>query len=534
MTVISKAFLAAWLSLFALPADALDSDISESMSLSPELHFLASTRNVREQQKFAAAIFALPWQRPDCPLLKLMIPSGVAAIVVLCAFALLRRQAKSIELAEWIRLLILLPQYICLVGSTIIVIDSYELAERVGMAPGDSGQLVGLNWLGAALGFFTVWFALRQDPMIWRKQAKTICGSGLLVNIMGILLYVYGVHNVVYPGSNDVVLWIIKSARILGGFGQGVVAQFMVVTIQSLTAKADMGDQMTRVFVVNALGVGSGPVFAAGAHILAACPSKNFSLVVAPLVQLVFSCGCLFALVALFPDMKQVELPEEPTIQSTTSGTSSAVTSDIDGPSSVKRRQILIASCIILFVLRNFVASGVEVGSALLLEREFSLDRRLVGVAVGITFMAVIPVKIVHQSLKDSLTIVGWFRIFACLAFSGTMLLFQAVSQMMPGAAALLLGDAIIFPSAFMADGLSYGVLMVNVFPDGSLLDKNHSALFCNVLGMSIGRLSGPWLARYQLELLGPAGQNRYALGQMLACAVIVLVFEVGVRPRIK
>merc|ERR1712023_230487 len=100
----------------------------------------------------------------------------------------------------------------------------------------------------------------------------------------------------------------------------------------------------------------------------------------------------------------------------------------------------------------------------------------------------------VHASFKDSLSTVGWFRCFACLALAGTMLLFQAASTVMPGAIALLIGDALIFPSAFMADGLSYGVLMVNVFPDGSLLDKNHSALFCNVLGMSVGRLCGPWL----------------------------------------
>merc|ERR1719310_1046669 len=162
------------------------------------------------------------------------------------------------------------------------------------------------------------------------------------------------------------------------------------------------------------------------------------------------------------------------------------------------------------------------------------MDRRLVGLAVGATFMVAIPVRMLHQQFKDSLSTIGWFRVFASLALAGSLLLLRVVSAVVPGGAAILLGDSIIFPCAFLADGLCYGVLMVNVFPDGSALDKNHCALYCNGLGMGLGRLLGPWLARYQLEVLGRTGQDTYAISQMLACGLALAVFEVGIRPGIK
>jgi len=465
----------------------------------------------------------------DCPLLKLTTPLMIAAFAVMCALIWLYRQTKTIELVEQVRLLILFPWIGCMVGSTIIVIDSAELAEKVGMAPGESGQLVGLNWLGSGIGFFAVWLILCRDPMIWCKKAKTLCGSGIVVSILGCFLYIIGVHTTESGASRVSASLTVKVARILGGLGQGTVGQMMVVTVQSVTAKSDMAQQMTRVFAINAFGAGSGPVLAAGGHFLAACPSKNFSLVLAPSMQLLLLVGCLLAVVVLLPDMSQLELPDSPTMQSTTLGTC-----DMDELSSVKQRKILIVSCVILFVLRSFVVSGVEVGSALLLERDFGIDRRFVGVAIGITIMVAMPVKVLYQRVNDSLTTVGWFRVFATLALAGTMLLFQAAGQVVPKGAALLLADAIIFPAIVLADGISYGVLMVKVFPDGSFFDKNTSAALCNVLGMSFGRLSGSWLARYGLEALGSVGQNRYAFGQTVACAVTILVFEVGVRPGIK
>jgi len=460
-----------------------------------------------------------------CPLSNLLMPIGLMALATLLAIVAFGRQVQASELAEKIRLCILLPQFVCLLGSTIIVIDSYELAKKVGMAPGDSGQLVGLNWLGAAVGFLTVWYALRQDSMIWRKRPLSICGSGLLINIIGSIAFAYAAYMAESGGSTTSALLLLKVARVLGGYGHGLVAQFMVVTIQSVTSKVDMGDQMMRVFAVNAVGVGSGPVLAASAHFLAGCPSGDLSLVLAPVVQSMLSCGSLLAVLNLFPDMSPLELPDQLDPK--------AISATENAEEAMGYRRILIVCCIVLFVLRNFVASGVEVGSSLLLERDVGMDRRLVGIAVGITFLFVVPAKLVHQSFKDLLSTEGWFRTFACVALAGTLLLYRPISHLVPGAAALslLAGDALIFPAAFLADGISYGILMTKVLPDGSILDKNHASLFCNVLGMSLGRLSGPWLARYSLEALGSDAQNIYALGQTLACAAIILIFEIGVRP---
>merc|ERR1719487_18802 len=103
---------------------------------------------------------------------------------MLCVVLSLGYYVRSSELAEGVRCMILLPQFVCLVGATIIVIDSYEIAELAGMAPGDSGQLVGLNWAGAAVGFTCVWAGLRQNPKLWRELPLTILGGGLFVNVV--------------------------------------------------------------------------------------------------------------------------------------------------------------------------------------------------------------------------------------------------------------------------------------------------------------------------------------------------------------
>lgn len=533
-------FLALWLLLAALPAEASDRSTRQPVALTPELNFLSLAQSAQKQQKLTAPVLVSPQLHGlsaftnagvACPLLKLMIPVTVAIVAVMCSLIWLYRQVQANELVEQVRICILYPWIGCMVGSTIIVIDSAELAKKVGMAPGESGQLVGLNWLGSGIGFLLVWFALCRDPMIWRKKAKTILVSGVLVNILGCLLYISGVYEAESGASKVATSWTLKGARTFGGFGQGIVAQMMVVTIQSVTSNDDMADQMTRVFTVNAVGVGSGPILAAAGHFLADCPHNTFSLVLAPTMQLVLFCGCLFAVVGWLPDMSKLQLPVAPTRQVSPGGTAIA-----EEPTSVQRRKILITSCIILFILRSFVVSGVEVGSALLLERDFGIDRRVVGVAIGLTIIVVLPVKLLYQikPIKNSFTTGGWFRIFVTLALAGTLLLFKEASQVIPEGVALLLADAIIFPSIVMADGISYGVLMVEVFPDGSLLDKNNSALLCNVLGMSFGRLSGSWLARYSLEALGSVGQDRYAFAQMLACAVALLIFEAGVRPGMK
>lgn len=483
-----------------------------------QLHYL--------EQPSPETWMSLLFQSEACPSSSVLVPVCLAAACIAAVFVTLQRRVKSDDctLAESVRLLILLPQFVCLLGSTIIVIDTFDLAKTAGMGPGDSGQLVGLTWAGAGLGFASMWFLLRQRPLIWKELPRPICATGLFVNILGNLLYLYGVYTVERGASGLDAVRLLKTARFVGGLGQGLVAQFMVVTIQSVTASADMGDQMTRVFFVNALGIGSGPVLAAIGHALAGCPSNDFSFLVAPSMYLVFVVGTLLIVIALFPDTTCLELPE----------TSSSEAGAADDERSIMQRKILIMACICLFVLRSFVTSGVEVGSALLLERDFGMDRKLVGVAVGATFMAVIPVRMLYQVFKEGLSTIGWFRLFASSAIAGTLLLSRQASALMPGGAAILLADCIIFPAAFLADGLSYGVLMVNVFPTGSLFDKNNSALFCNALGMALGRLSGPWFVRYQLEALGRAGQDRYALGQMFACMATLLIFEAGVRPGMK
>eukprot|EP00929_Paragymnodinium_shiwhaense_P006998 TRINITY_DN110955_c0_g1_i1.p1 TRINITY_DN110955_c0_g1~~TRINITY_DN110955_c0_g1_i1.p1 ORF type:complete len:544 (+),score=68.72 TRINITY_DN110955_c0_g1_i1:98-1729(+) len=508
----------------------------------------ASSTNADTIRKYAAEVHVKPeaerWPSHDsaaqrvqlllemsksCPLGNLFIPAGVAAIVIFGVLLRLGYYMRDQDLAEGVRCMILLPQFICLVGSTIIVIDSYELAELAGMAPGDSGQLVGLNWGGAALGFTAMWAVLRQRPMVWRECPKSILAVGLSINLLGVSLYLYGVHLVEIGKTGASPIHLLKAARLIGGVGQGLVAQFMVVTIQTVTSKADMRDQMTRVFFINAIGVGAGPIIAGLSHYLAACPAGNFSFKVAPMVQLTLTLAGLVAVLQLFPSMEALVLPE-----SSAPPASATAEDDVDNSALLRRRYLLIAACVAVFVLRNYIASGVEVGSALMLERDYSMDRRVVGLAIGMTFMAAIPVRMLYEQFKDSLSMIGWFRVFACFAIVGAAFLLRGVSQLLPGGAAILMGDSIIFPCAFLADGLSYGVLMVNVFADGSLLDKNHCALYCNGLGMGVGRLCGPWLARYQLEVMGHSGQDSYALAQMLACALSLVIFELGIRPGIK
>jgi len=461
-----------------------------------------------------------------CPAVRLAFPLAAAALATAAGLVLVFRHVRASEAAEAARTCVLLPQFVLIMGSTIVVLDSYMLAEAAHMGPGESGQLVGLNWLGAGLGFVSMWAALRQRPALWKEQPRAICVGGLCLNALGVLLYLLGARAIESGAAGEAAAVFVKGARFLGGIGQGVVAQLMVVTVQSLTPSADMGVQMTRVFFVNTVGIGSGPVIAAGAHALTFCPPEQASFVSAPAVQLIVSLGALLAVVALFPDISSEALPDQPGGEAPKPGAEEG--------EDLRRRRLLIMCCAVIFLLRNLVVSGVEVGTALLLERDFGFDRRLVGFLVGATFFVAFPVRSAHQRLRERLSLLGQFRLFAGLAALGCLLLLRPVSLVLPHGVALLLADSVIFPCAFLADGLSYGALMQNVFPEGSLLDKNHSALWCNLLGFGAGRLGGPWMARWHLEALGSAGQDRYALWQLLACVAALAIFESGVKPGLK
>jgi len=120
------------------------------------------------------------------------------------------------------------------------------------------------------------------------------------------------------------------------------------------------------------------------------------------------------------------------------------------------------------------------------------------------------------------------------LSIMGTFLLFSfACPGGRHGGWVLLLGDAILFPTLFLGDGLSSGLLMMSqhLCPAGSWLDANHIMLYRGLMVAGMGRTLGPPSARMQID---NGGQNSYAFQQFALAVVYLMIFELGMAPRVK
>mmetsp|Transcript_16302 Transcript_16302/g.56914 ORF Transcript_16302/g.56914 Transcript_16302/m.56914 type:complete len:545 (-) Transcript_16302:136-1770(-) len=424
----------------------------------------------------------------------------------------------------------MVPQLIALLSFTLMILESYSLCEAMDKSAAFSGFLIGLYQLFVPVGNGFLYILLRRSPRLWKHRPRAILSVSLLGMIVGALLYMWGCMYAgqsgaqeFFEGGPEAVLMALGASRVVSGFCAGVINQLNSVSILHLAPKEERPELTTRLYLANMVGIGGGPAMAAAASAtldaLGVGAARSFGQ--AGALQAAAAGAALLAVLARYPVLGGVpDMAEEDTSSKGAEAVAAA-----EGGGRARRKALLITGCLLMTVNRSCVVASLEAATAMLLEEKYFWARREIGLMVGLSFLLSIPLKLIHGSLKHRLSVPAWIRLLAGIAAVGSLLFFPAAGG---SAFSLILADAVLFPSLYLSDGMSVGVLFQNGFPEGSWFDAKTLVLWQSLLGCGVGRFFGPWSARSTIE---GGGQDAYAKQQILLCLVFLFTFEAFVLP---
>lgn len=463
--------------------------------------------------------------------------------------------------------ILLLPHFVLLLGFTIVILDSNDISIHCGMPEGASGLLIGIYMAGAAAGFVWMWASLKFRPSLWREAPRRICLGSFLLHFLGMLLYLFATLNKGY----SLYVWVL--ARVIGGIGQGVVAQLVNVSLYNLMIGRGLEKWMFNVMLCNTIAIGGGPTVSAAVHYVSSVPAGTPNFQITIVCHLVIVVMSTLGFLANFPDVvgtlgmrrefsigsggmrrefsiDKNQLSPVASLQEITPTASFELPHVLNTPQSERRflntpqserrgrdnaqqsSSSSLIACIVVYFIRCSMVSGTEVVSAELFERYLGMSLVFTGCAVGLCFLSSIPFRIFYTyMIKDRFSPAAQFRICASSACFGALLLLRQCQLLLDDRFAVLLADCIIFPSAFLCDSMTFSRAMRCSLPVGSLLDSNHISFWCNLFGAGLGRVVGPWMGRYLIEAYGASGQDLFAILQLIYCILMMAIFEIWVYP---
>lgn len=396
------------------------------------------------------------------------------------------------------------------------IVDSYQVAKFFGASPAFSGLLVGLFMTGGAVGTSCMMLVLQVRPTVW-KNFRAIVLTCQTMDTVGVLLYTL----LLYLGVNATgSAWIYALAvvRFAWGLGSGVTGQLAGVAITKMTAPHELPEQMQNLQFWQTLGLGLGPLMASISifvHGLVLSNSHPAKLCCAPSTLAGFQLMALCTLWQVCPTRVHAWHSHGTAVSQKRQELSSKV------------QVFFLCSCFLLCALRGYAVAGAEVGTAMLLEVSYEWKRHSVGILVSGAFLASIPLRGAYFSIKDWFDIALWIRILSFIAIGGTTLLFSHISRLLPNGVMLVLADAIMFPSLYLGEGLTRG-LMMRFAKDSTVISANHASFMAIVLN-NVARTIAPWMSRQNISSGKPMeGQDLFAFGQVLCCTLFLLIFELG------
>jgi len=393
------------------------------------------------------------------------------------------------------------------------------------MSHTDSGLMVGNYMLGFCFGAFIMWCLVKRHADMWRHSALPVILAALTCQLVGSAVYCFITVEATHMAHGARHWWhshtlsrLILLARFMSGVGSGFCQQFYVAAQLHITPVPARPEHTGRWVFSGMLAIGLGPMVAAALQLLDSPDdvSRNFTHV--GFAQLVIVLGAMAAASLYHPKLEDVQdsMEEESHVKS----------GEVSEP---RRRCMLICGCLLLGWLRSFGVAGVEVAMASLLEGDYHWDKRTIGLAIGVAFLCCIPAKIAHMMCGDKLSSVVWIWILSGASIVGCQLLFSSGCAVIMHLVwtscdrTLMLAGAVLFPSFYLAEALTCGIMHQHVLPKGSWFDGNHTQLLY-FLAQGSGRFLGPWAARRD-------GQDTFAMEQMIACVVFLFIFESLVRP---
>jgi len=484
----------------------------------------------------------LGWEQPDtvpCPQIHSVVPPVATIIAVLIILWAFRWWTGLCEPAAAACSIMLFLAFTLQLNYTVIIPDSYPLAHSIGESAAYSGQLIGIYKPGSCVGSFLTWMLLKTWPDIWRTHPRFLLSIGLITSIVGALLYTslaYMAVAVDQRGQPSIMAPIFLVSRFVMGAGAGLVMQLTFVSVARLTQSDERPNQMARLQLSNTLGIAGGPFMDSVLQVLEFCPHGPLAFQAKGIFQvemlvggLLATCWCWPSLCAAEDFMRSGPPAATPAASKAgdSAGTAKAPLAEarglvVEGGRGVAQRVVIMGS-ILMTTARAVSVAGVEAAAVILLQREYAWEESRVGISVGLTFLASIPLKMIYNIFQKRLSLVGWIRILAMIGLLGSWLFFITSSGVM-----LLVATTVVFPTMYLSDALGLGAMQQHYLPDGSWFDANHTMLWFNMTVNGAGHFFGPILARYCVER---GGQQLFAWQQLSLCLIFWALFEGVVRP---
>lgn len=451
-----------------------------------------------------------------CPKASTTLPLGALFIFAGLVLAQLHRMTSEHSVPEQARSVGLFLMFTGMTNYSMFILDSYHLAEAIGQDASYSGELLGIYFAASGTGSLVMSLLLWVWPPLWKTQPRRILGLTQLITVAGCCIYAWIASYIAYRKVHFVAevqllrVWLLV-ARALCGAGQGLSSSLLQVSFARLTPAPQRPAQMTRFLFSVTLGIGLGPIIVSFMSMLNFCPGVLDDSVtnlatdfeVLGITQLVFASISLGSVLMFYPDLQEAADFVE--------------TSQAPPQDKVVKQKVIILACMVNILMRALISSGVEAGTAMLLEEDYR--NRDVGIIIGVAFLVCLPIKLLIDWEKVRLSVFQWIRLFCGVSLIGTVVLLHR-SRL-----ALIFSTVLLFPSLYLSDGMIRGLAQQHAAPTGSCLDQTGTTLLM-MLTIAAGRFCGPWVSRTVLQ---KTNQTYFAMLQIVLSSIFWLVYEAAV-----
>eukprot|EP00927_Polykrikos_kofoidii_P042979 TRINITY_DN37037_c0_g1_i1.p1 TRINITY_DN37037_c0_g1~~TRINITY_DN37037_c0_g1_i1.p1 ORF type:complete len:603 (+),score=77.85 TRINITY_DN37037_c0_g1_i1:51-1859(+) len=393
---------------------------------------------------------------------------------------------------------------------TSVIPESNGLIHDIGYGPTASGFLIGSAWVLVVPSLFV------------GKYIHVSCSSAWCRVAIVVFVFVYAIAAAFFALFANPPAWmqLTKGHRCIGLlisrliFGIGSIADTLIATLSvSVTPRTEQIPLAVAVSCSATIGLGLGPLLCPFATW--ALNASSYSARAAAVQYLFATLWAVFVafLVAGFPSNMGGLAQAKRTCDEAAEDGGVAQEDDcaVEHLNVDLRRKIWFTSLVYGFE-RALIVSALEAATAFVLEVEFGWSTTTTGLAVGISFLAAVPLALFGEVVKARrlLTPLQLLPACACICCLGSCLLFPQISvsrSSARGSKIVLAADALIFSTGYMSNGIMDGLAYRASDADSTYTQVNYW-MACEFVQSLGGRLIGPVAARW---LLASHGRTYYA-----------------------
>jgi hypothetical protein len=404
---------------------------------------------------------------------------------------------------------------------TMAIPNSLKLSRDAGEGAAMSGWIISAMMFGVSAGAAVVWvynLCLIDGSL---KSMRVFNFAAAAFSMLGTTAYA----TMAWTSSNAYAL---VSARFIAGFGFGIAYFAGRFFINRTSHSSEIAELNTTYALFIVCGMGFGPPFATIENgvfrfICGYMPPIGRGAEYQGMVE----CVLFLSIAAFaFPSSKDIHS------RSTQKENSDNAKTERQDNSTPHPHRVSMAVCAIIKTIRDFTIASLEAATAMILEENFGLPERSVGLLLGTTFLLTVPLKLAFDRGEGAGTKVTQLRWLMASCLLGCLLLRKDVGRLLfpdsvPGrVAVVLIADMLLFPSMFLIGAVVEGVGFRLAGPEGTLYSTNNFNLAV-VAATGLGRSLGPPLARTLLSSSG--GQTLYSWQQLAASLFALGLLEFAV-----